>query len=164
MEYTKNTNPNFYAENESNSNCGSFAFNVEEWYNPEIDLEAEVLYIGTWMAELIDSGYSCDEVADIYVETLAESVLKDFEGEIREILFPSQIHNDEELIAFRGYCRYEIGEDYLPDYDFHFKVLRNGIWQEKCGSLPVKFCTEDDWTYTTRTYNSETLYFAHRID
>lgn len=164
MEYTKNSDPNYFEDNSECANCGSFAFNVEEWYNPELDLEEEVLYIGAWMAELIDNGYSCDEVADIYAEILTESVLRDFEGEIREILFPSQVHNDEELIAFRGYCRYETGEDYIPDYDFHFKVFRDGIWQEKCGSQPVKFCTADDWTYMTRTYNSETIYFAHRID
>ena len=163
MEYTKNTNPNFYEENECSSNCGSFAFNVEEWYDPERDFEIEVGYISDWMVEMVDNGYSCDEVADIYAEGLAESVLNDFFGEIREVYFPSEVNENEELIALRGYCRYETGEDYIPDYDFHFKVFRNGIWQEKCGSEPVKFCTADDWTYMTRTYNSETIYFAHKV-
>ena len=163
MEYTKNTNPHYYEENEAYSNCGSFAFNIEEWYNPEIDLEAQVFYVGSWMLEMLDDGYTCDEVADIYAEILADSILEDFAGEIREVFSPSQVHDDEELIAFRGYCRYEIEEDQFPDYDFHFKVLRNGIWQEKCGRRPVKFCTLDDWNYMTRTYNSITFYFAHRV-
>jgi hypothetical protein len=164
MEYTKNSDPNYFEENEAWSNCGSFAFNIEEWYDPECDFEIDVGYIGDWMMEMVDNGYSCDEVADIYTERLVESVLNDFFGEVREVCFPSEIQENEELIALRGCCRYETNEDNYPDYDFHFKVLRNGIWQEKCGQLPVKFCTEDDWTYMTRTYNSETIYFAHQIE
>lgn len=164
MEYTKNTNPNFYEENECSSNCGSFAFNVEEWYDPEQDFILDVGYIDEWMIEMVESGYNCDEVADMYAESLAESVMRDFEGEVREVFYPAEVEPNEELIAFRGYCRYESGEDWVPDYDFHFKVLRDGIWQEKCGHYPVKFCTEDDWTYMTRTYNSETIYFAHQIN
>jgi hypothetical protein len=164
MEYTKNTNPHYYEENEAYSNCGSFAFNVEEWYDPESDFEIDVGYVGDWIVEMVDNGFSCDEVADIYAEKLAESVLNDFFGEVREILFPWQVKDNEELIAFRGYCRYETNEDSYPDYDFHFKVFRNGIWQEKCGRHPVKFCTEDDWTYMTRTYNSYTIYFAHLVN
>ena len=164
MEYTKNSDPNYFEDNPECANCGSFAFNVEEWYDPEEDFILDVGYIDEWMKEMVESGYNCDEVADMYAESLAESVMRDFEGEVREVFLPTEVEPNEELIAFRGYCRYESEEDWVPDYDFHFKVLRDGIWQEKCGHYPVKFCTEDDWTYMTRTYNSNTIYFAHQIN
>ena len=163
MEYTKNSNPNYYEENVESANCGSFALNIKEWYNPEAIVISKVDCIDTWILELLEHGYSCDEAADFYVEEIAEAVLSDFPKEIRQINSPSELQPSEELIALRTSCKYEEGEDWMPDFDFHFKVFRDGIWQEKCGSRPVKFCTEDEWTYMVRTYNSYTIYFAHQI-
>ena len=162
MEYTKNTDPNYFIAYPEESNCGSYALNVEEWYDPESELFNLVGYINEWIDELYDMGYSVDEIADIYAEKLVEKILSDFEGEIREIYYPSEVDTDEELIAFRGWCYVDI--DNWVDYDFHFKVFRDGFWKEKCGHGPVRFCTEDDWSYGFRTYNSETIYFAHKIN
>ena len=160
MEYTRNSDSEYYNKNCAHANCGSFAFNIEEWYDPEIDFKSMVGYIDEWVTNMHDEGYSDDEIADIYIEAIAERVLDDFSGELREIYYLSDVNVDEELIALRGWCFYS---NEYSDYDFHFKVLRNGIWQEKCGTQPIKFCLEDDWTYTTRTYNSITIYFAHKI-
>lgn len=164
MEYTKNTDPNYFDEYQGYSNCGSFAFNVEEWYDPEIDFEESVGYIDDWIVEMHNNGYSNDEIADIYTEAITERILNDFFGEIREVYYPSDVNSNEELIALRGWCHYDEDDcSNYADYDFHFKVFRNGIWQEKCGRQPVKFCTEDEWSYGTRTYNSITIYFAHEV-
>lgn len=163
MEYTKNSNPNYYEENVEFSNCGSFAFNIEEWYNPGSDFVADFGSIEDWMMEMSLNGYNCDEIADIYAEELAKFIIEDFKEEIREITNFSEVKSNEELIAFRTCCRYETNEDWVPDFDFHFKVFRDGVWKEKCGSCPVRFCTEDDWAYVTRIYNSNTIYFAHQI-
>ena len=65
--------------------------------------------------------------------------------------------SDEELIAFRAF----VNED--CNWDFHFKVLRNGLWQEKCGSDPVRFCEEDDWHNGLVEYISYTSYFAKKL-
>lgn len=161
MEYTKNSDPNYYEYNSEYANCGSFAFNVEEWYDPEDEFENEVGYIDDWIMEMSDNGYSADEIADIYTEAITERVLKDFTNEIREITYPSEANDNEEVVALRGWCYEDI--DNFAEWDFHFKVLRNGIWQEKCGREPVKFCLEDEWSYGFRTYNSNTIYFAHKI-
>ena len=69
---------------------------------------------------------------------------------------------DEELIAFRTYCIYdeEEGWEPCPVWDFHFRVFRDGRWQEKQGSWPVNDCCDmDDWG----RYDSEIFYFAHKV-
>ena len=70
MEYTKNSDPNYFEDNPECANCGSFAFNVEEWYDPEQDFILDVGYIDEWMKEMVESGYNCDEVADMYAVKL----------------------------------------------------------------------------------------------
>lgn len=161
MEYTKNLNPAYFEEFPTEANCGSFAFNIEEWYNPEKHFIASVGNIDKWIQEMYESGYSLDELANIYVEDLVGQVLEDFHLEIRLITRFSEVQSNEEVIALRAWCYYS--EDDWSDWDFHFKVLRDGIWQEKCGCESVRFCLRDEWSYGTRTYNSETVYFAHRV-
>ena len=161
MEYTKNLNPAYFEEFPTKANCGSFAFNIEEWYDPIGDEYFSAEDRDEWIREMYNNDYSLDELADMYVEELTEQVLKDFNLEIRLITHFSEVQSNEEVIALRAWCYYS--EDDWSDWDFHFKVLRDGIWQEKCGCESVRFCLKDEWSYGTRTYNSETIYFAHRV-
>ena len=66
--------------------------------------------------------------------------------------------SDKELIAFNGFCICD--DDYNTDVDFHFKVLRDGMWSEKPGREPVKFCELDEWG----RYTGKTVYMYHKID
>ncbi len=150
MNYTKNYNPHYYDENQRWSNCGSFAFQIEEWYSPSEDFDVE---------EWIEEGYKCGcddyDLADSFVEQLVPIILNDFD-DVRFIVNEDELKSDEELIAFRTWV--EEG-----NWDFHFKVLRDGLWQEKCGSDPVRFCSEDDWHNGLMDYNSYTVYFARKL-
>ncbi len=155
MEYTRNSNPNFYKENQTMSNCGSFAFNIEEWYSPDTDFIDDYGDIEEWISTNLQ--YSDEwEVSDLFAHMLAEYILRDF-SDVRYLICADEIEPNEELIAFRTF----VNEDEM--WDFHFKVFRNGEWQEKCGSGPVKFCEEDEWQTGVNSYISETLYFAKLI-
>lgn len=150
MNYTKNNDPNYYEKHQGSSNCGSFAFQIEEWYSPDEGFDVE---------EWIDCGYNGGwddyELADSFVEQLIPVILDDFDN-VRFIFSKAELESNEELIAFRTWV--EEG-----NWDFHFKVLRDGLWQEKCGSDPVRFCSEDDWHNGIMDYNSYTVYFARKL-
>ena len=153
MRYERNNDPNYYIEKQHYSNCGSFALNLKGWYDPE-----EYFYdiygpIDFWMESLRED-YTNEELSDMYADVLVEGMLEEFKGELRLLeCIDDEIDDDEELISFRGVCDNDIDE-----YDFHFKVFRNGRWMEKHGGGPVRECREWDWGW----YISETYYFAHR--
>lgn len=162
MEYfTRNSDPDYYEKNCGSSNCGSYAFNIKEWYDADHDFSDEVGDVFDWIRDMAES-YDNDEISDIYAEAVAETILNDFEGEIRELDEEDSIIDfDEELIAFRTFCIYD--DDGWTNFDFHFKVFRDGGWKEKCGSSEVRFCTLEDWTNGINTYTSKVYYFAHKV-
>ena len=157
MEYTRNSDPEYYNKYRRCSNCGSFALRLQEWYDPEEYLAQEVGDIYDWIEELAEEGYSNGEITEFYVNTLADGMLREFEGELT-ICDGSVPHtSDEELIALNGFCLRD--DDCYIDVDFHFKVFRDGMWQEKCGQEPTKFCEEDEWG----RYIGEPIYMYHYI-
>lgn len=162
MSYIKNTDPNYFIDHQSESNCGSYAFNIQGWYDPEFALLLDTGSIEEWIVELVQEGWSDEEISELYSDSLVNSILSDFEGEIEEVNCTYRPNADEELIAFRTYCVGD-GIDEWADWDFHFKVFRDGLWMEKCGRDPVQFCLEDEWQYGIRSYISNTVYFAHKI-
>ena len=98
MEYTKNTNPHYYEENQNCSNCGSFAFQIEEWSLLDEYFEEDMgVSVEEWIDNCIWNG--CDE----------------------------------------------------------------GMWLEKCGSDPTRFCEKDDWHNGLMEYISYTSYFARKL-
>lgn len=158
MNYTRNHNPNYYEENQGCSNCGSFAFQIEEWYSPdEYFEENEGICIEEWIQEGFDNGYDEYDLSDWLAEILTSYILSDF-NDIHNIWGPGQVDNNEELIAFRTFVNIE------GNWDFHFKVYRDGLWQEKCGSDPVRFCDEWDWNNGLLDYISHTVYFARKLE
>ena len=157
MEYTRNSDPEYYNKNRARANCGSYALRLCEWYDPE-DYFEDLMGNGySWIEEMIEEGYTDTEIADMYTDILVSGMLIEFEGELTicDGRPPSTL--DEELIAFNSFVYYD--EDYGSDFDFHFKVYRNNEWSEKCGREPVKFCEEDEWG----RYNGNPVYMYHYI-
>ena len=158
MEYTRNSDPEYYNKNRARANCGSYALRLREWYDPEGYFEAEEGNIYDWVEELALNGYDNYEITNWYVEILVEGMLNEFGDELELCDGRAPDTSDKELIALNGMCiYYETGD---VDVDFHFKVLRDGMWSEKPGREPVKFCELDEWG----RYTGKPVYMYHRID
>ena len=157
MEYTRNSDPDYYNKHLSTSNCGSYALRLQEWYDPEPYFEMSEGDLYEWVEEMTMSGYSDAEISTLYTHILVEGMLEEFEGELElcDGRAPSTL--DKELIAMNSFCIFD--EDYSSDIDFHFKVFRDGIWSEKCGSEEVRFCEEDEWG----RYIGDPVYMYHYI-
>ena len=159
MEYTRNSDPEYYNTNCTHANCGSYALRLCEWYDPESYLERiEENYVDSWIECMTMNGYSNDEITDYYINILVEGMLREFDGELELCDGRPPTTSDKELIAFNGFCICD--EDFNVDVDFHFKVLRNGVWSEKPGREPVKFCELDEWG----RYTGKPVYMYHKID
>ena len=156
MNYTRNSDPEYYKKYQRCSNCGSYALRLQEWYDPDGFFEDAVGCGYEWIEEMIDEGYSDTEIANMYTDILTDGMLMEFEGELTVCDGRPPCSSDEELIALNTFVYY--GDD-GGDYDFHFKVFRNGKWSEKCGVLPVEECDEDDWG----RYNGDPVYMYHYI-
>ena len=158
INYVRNSDPNYYVEKYEEANCGSYALNLQGWYDPEgyfcswYDCE----YVDDGLLELLQCGYSEDEVNEIYAEVLVDGIMSEFEGEIRLVDRYDLIDDDEELIAFRTFALFE-GDEFINS-DFHFRVYRDGTWMEKQGWHPVEECEEEEWGM----YDSQIYYFAHK--
>lgn len=160
--YTKNNNPKYFIENPLEGNCGSFALNVKEWYLSDRDFDNTSI-VCTMLEE---EGYNVEEALDYLTSINVQQILDDFGSDIRVITNKDDIKNGEELIAYRIGIFEE--EDFpFIDTDFHFKVKRNGIWMEKCGSTEVKFCEleeDEEWRNNSGDlYNGPIIFLAKKI-
>ena len=153
MYYTRNTDPTYYYKFSGNANCGSFALRLNEWYDPEPD-SGDVY---NWILDMA-CDYSDEEIANIYVDIIADRVMEDFGDKIELCDGRPPKTSDKELIALATFCYYD-EEEIDCDWDFHFKVYRDGIWQQKNGCLKPSFCERDEWG----KYNSDVIYFYHQI-
>ena len=167
MEYNKGLD--FWNEEHKNCNCGSYAFNLNEWYNPGCmcgrynNFDDDVLYLlDCWH----EGGADDDDLANDLASFYLDKIKNDFGDEVRivfESKLPTLVNEGEEVIAFRaGAYAWEGYNCSSFDYDFHFKVLRNGHWFEKCGGGLVQETNLDEWT-TSIYYNSETFFIIHRL-
>lgn len=158
MNYTRNSDIKFYEEKPWETNCGSYALRLNEWYELDNLFEDVVgSYVDEWIEDQNKMGHSDFEISCIYGEILVECILNEFEGELEicDGLPPST--SNVELIAFNTFCYYE--DTGYADFDYHFKVLRDGTWKEKCGAGPVRECDEDEWG----DYIGDVIYFYHKI-
>ena len=155
MYYTRNRDLNYYETNRGRANCGSYALRLNEWYDPEEYVENLVDNTYDWIENLYISGYADWEIATYYGERLLEGMLKEFDGELEPCVGDIIDDDNVELIALCAWCIYD--EDYGSDWDFHFKVYRNGKWMEKNGTGPVMQCDEDNWG----RYNGDVFYMYH---
>jgi len=160
MIYTHNSDPQLYIDHRAKTNCGSFALNLCEWYEPEIE-QTDYDYIYDWLYEMAEEGLLPVDVADRYVEFVFDSVQEEFNIEEAEYAFGEPVAlEDRELVALRGYCGFDMDDINDIDWDFHFRVFRNGKWMEKNGCLEVHECDINDWG----KYNSKTIYFYHNLN
>lgn len=164
-KFTYNRDPEFWYSEHPEYNCGGFAFNIKEWYSPEWIVEQKAPNIQVYADRLWESDENLSEfdVADILVKQLTDAVLQDFDGEIRLYEEDYRLAENEELVAMRAAFNYWEDGWNESTVDFHFKVLRDGHWLQKCGWSDVEECDEEDWCLESATYNSETVYFAHKI-
>ena len=158
MSYTHNSDLSHYDKCYRSTNCGSYALRLNEWYHlNELFENVTGSFTDDWVTDMGNEGLTDYEISCIYEDILVDCLLNDFEGELKLCTGNKPKDPNIELIAFNTFCYYDAGG--YSDYDFHFKVFRDGVWKEKCGALKVRECEEDDWG----EYIGETIYFYHRI-
>ena len=157
--YTYNSDYSYYEKHICITNCGSFAFNLKEWYDPDSPLEDIYGDIDTWVVEQSEDGLTDYDITEQYLNDITDQVLKDFEGEIALCDGKPPSTNNKELIALCVYCSAE-GNYGEGDHDFHFKVFRNGKWLQKNGADEIEQCNLEDWGI----YTSDIVFFYHTIN
>lgn len=158
MEYTRNSDLSYYENWPLSTNCGSYALRLNEWYDLDDPFEDIVgSYIDDWIVEKYEEGYSNFDISCLYGEILIDCILNEFGEELEICDGRPPSTSDVELIAFCTFCYCDEGEH--TDYDYHFKVFRNGKWKEKCGGQKVKECSIDEWG----DYIGDVFYLYHKI-
>lgn len=157
-----NSDQNYYEDNYTSTNCGSYAFNIKDWYDADRAFENENGYAHIWMEELFDKGLSDLEVSNLYIAELLDGIVADFKGEVQLLDSIPILKSNEELIAFRAFCRWDEIMDEV-DFDWHFKVYRDGHWREKNGSGLVSECRLQDWEYEDEMNYISKVYFFKKI-
>ena len=160
MQYTRNSDLTYYESHRMNTNCGSYALRLNEWYYLDDRFEDEMgIDIEEWAYEEGKKGVSDEELTNVYGEVLLKCLLEDFEGELEICDGALPKLDNVELIAFNTFCSYNEKRLCPVDSDFHFKVFRDGIWKEKCGWGKVKECDEFSWGI----YTGEVVYLYHKL-
>lgn len=161
--YTHNSDLNYYLDFPIVTNCGSYALRLKEWFDPFWAFaKITGLVVSEWIEEKWEEGFSDFEISCLYGDVLTEYLLKEFDGELEICENKDILKAGTELIALNTYCTYD--DDSGPDYDFHFKVLRDGVWKEKCGYTQVTTCEEYNWSYGDFEYIGEPIYFYHKVN
>lgn len=178
--YTPNKDPNFWRNDNfktAEANCGSYAFDVIEWYWPYNHDES-------YGDDIIESwNYS----GCTFGEALADStnqhlqyILDNFSN-VRVIHNFNEVAADERIILYRegifcgsyaadlgDECHYRDDEDGCGwEWDFHF-IWRdaNGIWHEKMGGGFIKEIDSpslnEPWTYWSLAYQGPIIMLAKK--
>lgn len=164
MKYNKGFD--FWNEDHRDCNCGSYAFNLDEWYHPgslcgEDEEENIIENLEYWAEDEHEDDELADKLADFYLDRIAN----DFKDDITISIIEPDLDNLEdgiEVIAFRAGAYQWKGEYADFDYDFHFKVYRYNNWFEKRGCEPVRITSLNDWSGSIY-YNSQTFYITHHL-
>lgn len=155
---------------EHDYNCFGFACRTYGWTCPyqlgedvdDYDYNSADTHFGI-AEEMLSQGYSTDEIyqcimihdIDIFKQMYREYIT--FYNSAREV------PDDVELVAYKFFIELDEDEEEIYDTDFHFRVRRDGIWQEKCGSRTPRVCDsgfDSYWENGTLCYDSETLLFS----
>lgn len=138
-------------------NCGGWAFQTFDWFTPYnmekmksrfYDLES-CIYI------------EVEKIQDRFLWEDVDYMLGTFDN-LRVIDSIDEVSEKSTVIAYRIGVFEDVDE---YDYDFHFKVRRNGVWSEKIGGYSIQSCTEEDifsdWVnpYDNFEYSSELILF-----
>lgn len=134
-------------------NCGGFALGTFSWYEPFYFNED-----GCYLCEdLAEEGYGVESIQEILCNNCVDSILEDFGEKIRVVSREDDLKVNEELIAFRVDCGFE--SDY-ESQDFHFRVFRDGRWQEKNGHGMIHDADDPDEDIWNERYLGPTIYLA----
>lgn len=138
-------------------NCGGFALGTYDRVYPDDESREDVIN------DLIKSGLEKEYIYKQVLESDTQALLKQFpslsvfSGDPKSYV-PKE---NEELIAYRIW----VNDDELDNNDFHFKVFRDGKWQDKCGALEPRFCLpayrDASWDTLYIYYDSPTVYFIN---
>lgn len=156
--YKRNSNPALFEEEPSETNCGSFALNVTEWYTPyiteDIDEDDEMWQFEEyererWIMELLADGWSREDVMETVIDRDFEFILMTCPWLVP--ISEDEIDEQDRVIAYRlSMTVPDEVDDFDADacMDFHFRVLIDGEWWEKNGAgmvHKVDYPDEDIW-------------------
>ena len=160
--FEQNRDPNYFKEHQSDTNCGSFAFNICEWYCPDENFDEDDYALALTLIE--GSGMNEEDVIELLLNRNMEQIHKDFKVKDVDGMDYS-LKKDEELIAFRMCVNRSFWEDDLV-VDYHFRVKRNGKWMEKCGCGSVREIEgydEEPWVISeSNVYSGPIAYFVRK--
>lgn len=153
--YTRNSDLTHYKRNQMSTNCGSYALRLNEWYSLDDEFNGDIY---DWIWQMSEEGYADWEISNIFRDILLDCMLNEFGNELEICDGAHPTDDNIELIAFNTFCTVSEcnGES---EYDFHFRVFRDGTWKEKCGSDCVRECDMNDWG----DYIGEEVYLYHRL-
>ena len=165
MNYTQNTNPQFWSNLHTECNCGSFALDVTSWFTPydnNDDYTNEMR--NALIQEMYDEGYSKDDILDTVLELDKAEILE--ECPWLEVISLEEAEPQDRVIAYRLYIDSDSLDCGELDDDYHFRVRINGFWFEKCGQDPIRFCgaaaDEEPWETRYLVYDSDIIYFRFK--
>lgn len=145
-KYKRNKDPKFWTKERYECNCGSFALNVTSWVAPydndEKYTEAQRSLI---IRELYEEGADKDTILRTIIELDQESILAACPW--LEPVLPSEINNQDRVVAYRLSLDMDELENGFLDDDYHFRVRINGFWFEKCGQEEIRLCPDQDITH-----------------
>lgn len=153
MNYELNLSQDVVERHDYEYNCMGFAIGTYEWEDLEDfeytdDLEDEDEYAVSLRSSIC---YECAlklTLLSLYIENYPRMRVLESRYE--------KLEDDEYLVAMK------VSED-----DYHFRrQMDDGKWYEKCGSGPIKECTDtvydEDWwsLHGQLHYDSDTVYLA----
>jgi hypothetical protein len=146
-------------------NCGGFALRTFSWYKPYTFEREDIVDI---IVDLECQGYNYDYVTNKLLDIFEQQMLEDF-SDLERVDYGYEPAEDEDFIAFRVFYDIEIDNscdepevDFF-DYDFHYRVFRDGEWLEKNGGGEIREAYGDWQTYDGYCYDSEVRYYIKKI-
>ena len=143
MSFEKNRNPNYYKDNSFYTNCGSFAFNICDWYGPDDRFDEDDYELALKLSD--EYNLSDSDILDILFDRDVEQICKDFDVVVVDKDYEPK--ENENLVAFRICVNRSFYDDELI-VDYHFRAKKGDTWFEKCGIgsvREVKNYSEDSW-------------------
>ena len=164
MSFSPNHDPNYFEEHSFLTNCGSFAFNIQEWYSPDDRFCEDDIELGNRLFK--ETFLSVEEILRLLYERNVKQILKDFDVmQVTDKNF--SLKPNEELIAFRMCVNPDASTEDEPLYiDYHFRVKRSGCWMEKPGCHEIRMVdnySEDPWEVSEELiYTGPIAYFVKK--
>lgn len=164
MSFAPNHDPNYFEEHSFVTNCGSFAFNIQEWYSPDDRFAEDDIELGNRLYE--ENAWSVEDILKLLYDRDVAQILEDFK--VKQVTDKNiSLNRNEELIAFRMCVNPDAPTEDEPLYiDYHFRVKRYGTWMEKIGCHEVREIhnySEEPWRISEELiYTGPIAYFVKK--